>query len=1291
MGLMRVRGLLVGVFGVVCAVLVLGVGSALAAQTRNLVGTFGSLSEPQGVAVAQSSGDVYVADAGNNRVEKFDPLGDLLLAFGADVGGVGVSTCTSLCGAGTRGSAPGEFTFASFVAVDGSGGASAGDVYVGDTGDGLVSKFDSAGNLVAAWGSGGQLNGSTTGAGSFGSLAGVAVGAGGTLYVLNTSSQLFAFAQDGSFTGELTLVRGTSQSGLVVDAAGDSFKANGDASIERSNPAGGDVGTVTGGFKRSFAVEPVSGELYVLGEAALEHYAFNGLGEVLEPGGSTCVPAPFGGCGASDSVAIGFVGSGIAVSSASGDVYVSNASAGRVYVYAPVTIPDVRTGSATEVAPTGVRLNGKVNPDGIQLSDCHFAYVDANGYNVAAADPYSAGQSVPCVPGAASIPADSIEHAVSAAIAGLQPGTTYHFRLVASNVNGSSFAQDVTFETPPPPSINSEVARNVTGASADLTAKINPHGADTHYRFQWGASVGYGTTVPVPDGDIGAGSSDVSVGARLSGLSANTTYHWRVIAQNPSGTSISGDHTFVYATTGGGLPDGRAYEMVTPPHKNGALIGDVFIGAMPLVSGDGSRVFATSIQCFAGAVSCNAERGQLEGSSFAFSRTAGGWAASSLAPPATRFPVSSLDGFSADAGTELLHMPTPPGGDDWYARGADGSLVDIGPVAPPAAGPEGGVSSVRRSAATSDLSHVVWEAATSRSLFWSFDTTQGQNSLYEYVGVGGSQPVLVGVSGGRGSTTLVSTCETVLGSYGGQVAGALSGDGRTVFFTALRFTATDLPCVGPAADGVYARVDESRTVAVSGRSAGDCTGVCQSSPAGDASFMGASVDGSRVFFTSTQQLTDGASEDSHVGDSARGFQGCREASGVNGCNLYEYDFGNPAGHELVDVSAGDLSGGGPRVQGVMAFAPDGSHVYFVAKGVLSGAANAQGQRARDGANNLYVFERDRSFPAGRVVFISSLLDSDYGEWIGGGGGGKANVTPDGRFLVFLSGGRLTGDDVSVGVARQVFRYDAQTGQLVRVSVGEEGFNDNGNRSTASTCEGAGLCSEEASIVGALQGSVGFPRSDPSMSDDGSYVFFRSPVGLTRGALDDVQIGVTGFPGFESPALAQNVYEWHAGHVYLISDGRDVSFNQGQSGTCAGGSSVCLLGADRSGANVFFATADPLVAQDTDTEVDYYDARICTSGDPCVSSPPVGVACQGEACHGTPGSAPMAPGAGTVAFSGPGNLASPSTAVVHKKPTGKKKRKRRVKRRHRRGGSHVKTRAKHAGVGRVGRGVRGGRS
>jgi hypothetical protein len=429
------------------------------------------------------------------------------------------------------------------------------------------------------------------------------------------------------------------------------------------------------------------------------------------------------------------------------------------------------------------------------------------------------------------------------------------------------------------------------------------------------------------------------------------------------------------------------------------------------------------------------------------------------------------------------------------------------------------------------------------------------------------------------------------------------------------------------ADTVYARIDGSRTVRISGGGA-------------KAVFNGASADGSKAFFS-------------------------------EGENLYEYDFDNLLGQRVLTVSAGDTSGHGPRADGVLAVSPDGSHVYFLARGVLSGVANSEGQVARDGAENLYVFERDAIYPSGRVSFIATLQGSEAGR--GSVTRQETNVTPDGRFLVFVSHGDLTLDDTSTSGVAQVFRYDALTGRLVRISVGERGFNDNGNAGRGGEAGTGDASIANPGRFNALR--AGVARPDPTMSHDGSFVFFMSPVGLTPGALNDVQIGTTEYHGRFEPTYAQNVYEWHEGHVFLISDGRDVSSDP--SGVCQVFSAVCLLGSDGSGANVFFSTTDSLVPQDTDSQLDVYDARVCTAGAPCIAAPSPVVACQGEACRGVPPGAPSLLSAASASFAGAGNLVAPARHVVVKRKA-RPKRRRRAKGRGRRrgrgaarGGRHVK--------------------
>jgi hypothetical protein len=226
----------------------------------------------------------------------------------------------------------------------------------------------------------------------------------------------------------------------------------------------------------------------------------------------------------------------------------------------------------------------------------------------------------------------------------------------------------------------------------------------------------------------------------------------------------------------------------------------------------------------------------------------------------------------------------------------------------------------------------------------------------------------------------------------------------------------------------------------------------------------------------------------------------------------------------------------------------------------------------------------------------------------------------------------------------VYEYDARTRTLLRVSIGQEGFNQDGNTGTG-----------EATIVQPKRtlkaGEVGAVRGDPTMSHDGRYVFFESPNALAPGALNDARTG-----GEEKgvPFLAENIYEWESdgtgsctqatGCVSLLSDGKDVSEK-----TATGGS-VELLGSDGSGNNVFFQTNDQLVPEDTDTQRDFYDAHICNTSteatEPCHQPPPPPAPpCRQEACQGSPGVSTVfgVPG-GTATFSGPGNLAPPSASL-----------------------------------------------
>ncbi len=736
-----------------------------------------------------------------------------------------------------------------------------------------------------------------------------------------------------------------------------------------------------------------------------------------------------------------------------------------------------------------------------------------------------------------------------------------------------------------------------------------------------------------------------------------------------------------------GLPDGRAYEMVTPNYKAGQPVRPVRI------STDGTRFIGESAGIFAGAQNdpqCHNNAGEY----YEFDRTAGGWQTTPMSPPATEVnPACMIDVASPDLSKTLWENAASPAYHfDLSIRQADGTFTAVGPTTPtttwrmdPGAQPEG---------VSDDLSHVAWsELGATREVggdpYFPFDPTLFGRSPMEYVGTGNAAPQLIAVTGGSGSTEVISKCGATVGGYN-SLFHAMSADGRTVFFTPDALddsTGGSAFCNSeePPVYRLFARIGNSRTVAISDRSPADCTtGACQGSPLSDANFEGASADGSEAFFTSTQQLTDAASEDpTESAVPQAGSSGCSGAIAPGGCNLYEYDFGNPSGRELVLVSAGSPN---PRVQGVTRISDDGSHVYFVAKGVLTSQPNAEGRTAVDGADNLYVFERDSQYPAGHTAFIAGLCsaagasgnvadaacpsteeEAPYGALSYTQGAPPddqslwavsdyrpAQTTPDGRFLLFTSRGQLTAD--TTGQAFQVFAYDAQTGALTRVSHGEQGFNDNGN--------GPAGGAADAFIVGPRYSHLsylGLDEQDPNwraMSDDGSYIFFQSPRALTPGALDDVPIGSDFNIGFHPTVYAQNVYEFHEGHVSLISDGRDTarSARTGSFVTVTNtASAVSLIGTNASGTDVFFSTDDRLVPGDTNTVQDIYDARAGggfaeTTGAPCQSS---------EACHqgGTVEGSSSSPA--TLGFSGVGNL-PPEPPPASKRKAAARKRTKAVK-------------------------------
>jgi hypothetical protein len=217
-------------------------------------------------------------------------------------------------------------------------------------------------------------------------------------------------------------------------------------------------------------------------------------------------------------------------------------------------------------------------------------------------------------------------------------------------------------------------------------------------------------------------------------------------------------------------------------------------------------------------------------------------------------------------------------------------------------------------------------------------------------------------------------------------------------------------------------------------------------------------------------------------------------------------------------------------------------------------------------------------------------------------------------LVFQSTADLTNGDVSA--APQVFEYDANREELIRVSVGEAGYvagMESADANGASITPQFGAYSHEVLVAAATVRLA--------VSGDGSRVVFDSAGGLTEAAK------AAGEAGLES------VYEYRSSGV--ISNGGVFSVSNGN-----GSFRAAAIGMDPAGSDVMFVTAAPVLASDVDTQEDLYDAR---SGGGFPMVPEVRDCGQSASCQGAAAGAPMLGGVATASAPGGGNLSIASGA------------------------------------------------
>jgi len=203
-------------------------------------------------------------------------------------------------------------------------------------------------------------------------------------------------------------------------------------------------------------------------------------------------------------------------------------SFGTDRTFTTLSPPLVTTNPATNVASVSATLNGSVNPRGSSTT-IHFQWGTTTSY----------GHTTPTQTrtGNTSLP-------ITANISGLSANHLYHFRIVATSGGGTSFDPDRTFTTfsaTGSSAVTTNPATNVTSSSGRLNGTVYPHGLTTTVRFQYGRTTSYGSTTA---NQTKTGNTYQNVFANILGLSAGTTYHFRIVATNSAGTRPGSDRTF---------------------------------------------------------------------------------------------------------------------------------------------------------------------------------------------------------------------------------------------------------------------------------------------------------------------------------------------------------------------------------------------------------------------------------------------------------------------------------------------------------------------------------------------------------------------------------------------------------------------------------------------------------------------------------------------------------------------------------------------------------------------------
>jgi hypothetical protein len=503
-----------------------GAPVAQAGLTYGQVGSFGSgkIENPEGVAVDQASNDVYVASfVSPDRLDKFNASGSILTSpfgIGKDFqpgrpgfSGVAVDPLDghlyAIDAAGqevqTYDGATG--TLLSHFSVEGSANifgiatvvqiASdvAGSIYFPNAPNNEVQKFNPEGNVLQTFtGSGGEALKEPTG---------VAVAPSGDVYIADDGNgRVEEFTAAGAFVMAIgTGVDQTTGGSVCTAASGDTCGPGSDGSQSVALDEAGDV---------------LVGEN---GGAGFHVVVYTPAGEKLADFGlGTIGPTEF-----VDTLAVG----------PTGLVYVTDSANNLIRIYAQQSKPSLLNESASAVRQTSATLNVTIGR-GYADTTYHFEYGPSTTYGTNIPTPY------------ADIGSGGLEGppaVVGQELSGLAPGSTYHYRVVATNALGHTTGPDETFVTLPsqPPVVSTGQASGVAQNMATLTGTIDTEGYEAVYEFDLGVDTSYGTRI---FGDAGVEPGAHTFTAALQGLMAGTTYHYRILATNAFGTTYGTDQAF---------------------------------------------------------------------------------------------------------------------------------------------------------------------------------------------------------------------------------------------------------------------------------------------------------------------------------------------------------------------------------------------------------------------------------------------------------------------------------------------------------------------------------------------------------------------------------------------------------------------------------------------------------------------------------------------------------------------------------------------------------------------------